>query len=69
MERMEPEDVDRLMRERIGETIGNFALGDPQITLDELIEAVTGELLLSAETVDDLFNASTGRTAELFCTP
>lgn len=57
------------MRERIGETLGNFALGDPQVTLDELIEAVTGELLLTAESIDELFDASTGRTAELFCTP
>jgi hypothetical protein len=66
---LEPDEVDALMRERIGQTIGSFALDETSVTLDELVEAVYGDLLLQATSLDELFSDSTLRIAELFCTP
>jgi hypothetical protein len=57
------------MREWIGETIGRFALGEPSITQDQLIEAVDVELAIGAETVEGLLSPGNWRLAELFCTP
>lgn len=66
---LEPDDVHRFFREWIGETMGTFALGGRSITEDDLIEAVSCELILDAATAEEAFSPTTRRIAELFCTP
>lgn len=57
------------MLEWIGDTVGRFALGDGSITETRLIEAVSADLVMQAETVAGIFSEQNWRIAELFCTP
>jgi hypothetical protein len=53
----------------VGDTLGRFALGDPRVTEDDLIEVVDMELTLDAKTLEEVFGVHNRRLAELFCTP
>lgn len=41
-----------VLREMVGDTLGRFALGDPRVTEDELIEVVDLDLTLDAQTIE-----------------
>jgi hypothetical protein len=59
----------RILREVVGDTLGRFALGDPRVTEDDLIEVVDLDLTLDAQTIEEVFGLHNRRLAELFCTP
>jgi hypothetical protein len=65
----DPLDFENHMREWIGETLGLFALNDPRVTEAQLIEAVDVELVMGAETAEEVLSPQNWRIAELFCTP
>ncbi len=37
---LDPDDVSRLLSEQTGETLGKFALGDPNVSYEDLCDAV-----------------------------
>ncbi len=58
-----------ILREMAGDTLGRFALGDPRVTEDDLIEVVDLDLTLDARTIEEVFGLHNMRMAELLCTP
>jgi hypothetical protein len=58
-----------ILREMVGDTLGRFALGDPRVTEDHLIEVVDLDPTLDAQTIEEVFGLHNRRLAEMFCTP
>jgi hypothetical protein len=57
----DPSDFENNMREWIGETLGLFALNDPRVTEAQLIEAVDVELVMGAETAEEVLSPQNWR--------
>lgn len=66
---IEPEEVDDALRQWTGEVLGKIALDETTVSYNDLLEAVTATLIMTAETVEDALSPRTAYLAELFCSP
>lgn len=66
---VDPHEVERLLSEQSGETIGRFALGDESVTQRDLYDAAAFSWISSRETPESIFNPENHRIVDLFVTP
>jgi len=66
---LDPDDVRRLLSEQTGETVGKFALGDPNVSYEELYHAVAVSWISMQNTPEAVFSPENHRIVDFFVTP